>query len=186
MRRKKYKSKKSFVIFIFVLILTTGIGYSIFSEAINITGTGTLAYLIQGNQLDLTLYQTGGRYAVGNPPVSNFVSETLNANEIVLTFSRANSGGAAYSTQFVITFENKYPADLINGSVSSSIISGSSVISASSSNISNTTLTQYQGGTLTYNITKTNKDAVEVLTTMQYDVDGYGLTQYFYFRLIFT
>lgn len=182
MKRKKYSKQKYIVLIIIVIIIFTSIGYSIFSESINIRGTAKSSNFISGNILDLILYSSGGVYVGGTAPSNaKFTNETLENNYLTINYSRNNRGNSSSNSVHTVIYENKYPVNMTNGHVSHKIVYGSASITTLTSSITKASLIPQESSTLQVNITRTNKNAVQVLTTMSYIVNG--LKQDFYFVL---
>ena len=180
-RKKNIKFTYYIVIFLVISLLLT-IGYSLFSENLNIFGSVNTVPLVPGNSLDFNLATSNGRYSTG-PSIGglDYQSESLNSNVLTVYYAKGNNNPRPNNVSLTIEFSNKYHVNLTQGQARSVIQTGSTISNLSYS-INKTSLTPSETGTLTVNFVFINRNAQlpsTVRTTLQYTVQG--KLQYFYF-----
>ncbi len=182
-KRKKQQKKIIYVLMIFIIIVSLSIGYSLFGETLNISGSANTLVLISGPNLDINLIPNGSIYTSGTYPSKSIVfqNETLNNNELTVNYNRDNSTGKKYNISISINFTNKYHLNLTSGTASAQRISGTE-ISGLTSSLSKTTLIPNEQGSLTVNFGNTNKSGANLRITMSYGVNG--ITQSYYYNVI--
>lgn len=183
-RRKDYKFKLT-LITIFIAFISLSIGYSFFSETLNISGFVSAIFTLDTEELEIDLQQSAGRYSnISNMDRITFQSETLNNNELTLVVARSDTTGRPNDRTFTINFTNSYPINLTNGSTSTQIISSGADINSLSASLNRTSLIPGESATLTFNVSQRNRGSEEVLAIMSFNAGGQ--TQYFYYRIIFA
>lgn len=181
-RRQKYKYKLTLVT-VFIAMMFLSIGYSYFSETINISGFVNVFFQVSDDNLNVELSQTNGNYtSLNNLERWSFVSESLNGNELTVTYSRDDTTGRPNDRVFNITFSNVYPINLTSGTSSTQVIEGAGDIDSLSASLDRTALTPGEDATITVNMTQRNRSPGEALITISYDAGG--TIQYFYYRII--
>lgn len=182
-RRRKRNVKRNYIPYLIAIIfLTMSVGYSIFTETLNINGSAVAHYVIAGNVLKLGLTQTGGRYSTGATPANfNFVNETLSGNTITINYTRKSKLSTNYTFTLVTPFKSVYPYNMTAGAISTAIVSGSLNIVSRSATMTKTALIPQESGSFTVNLTTSTKNTavINIKATMRYTVEG--IIQYFYY-----
>lgn len=183
MRRQKQNKYKLTLITVFIAMMFLSIGYSYFSETLNISGFVNAVFTVSDDVLNVDLNQTNGSYtSLDNIDRWTLVSENLNENELTITYSRNDTTGRPNDRIFNITFVNTYPINLTSGTVSTQIISGAADIDSLSASLNKTAITPNEDATLTVDLRQRNRSGGEVLITFSYDAGG--TIQYFHYRII--
>ncbi|MDD3452974.1 MAG: hypothetical protein PHN42_01685 [Bacilli bacterium] len=187
-RRKKYK-KSYWIISLLLIIITTSVGYSIFSESLSINGTAVAKYVVSGNALNLNLTASGtggATYTSGTFPTTfaSLTSEVLEDNYLTLTFTRTRRYTSYVNCTFVINFKNPYPYTLTSGTRTNTTVTGGSNVSNLASTLSATSIAAYSTGKLT--VTARLRTSLTTVIKMQVRLKyvANGVTQYFYYIII--
>lgn len=182
-KRRKRKPQINYVPVILTMIfLAMSVGYSFFSETINIDGSAVAHYVISDNILKIGLTQTGGRYSTGATPTNfTFVNEILSGNTITIKYTRKSKSSTNYTFTLVTPFKNIYPYNMTAGAISSAIISGGLNVASTSATMTKTALIPQESGSFTVTLVTNTKNTavINIKATMQYTTDG--VVQYFYY-----
>lgn len=185
LRRKKKKLIPYYTISIVIVLLLITVGYSLFSDQLGINGSVYTVSPITGDQLNISLSQTGGRYTTGSlPSGALFQNENLSGNNLTVNFIKANKKNGIYTASLTINFTNSYAYKMTNGIVSTQKIAGST-LTVTGSSLTQTTIMPGSTGSFTTNFSFNNRKATtpsSLKTTVQYNV--FGVTQYFYYNII--
>ena len=179
--KKQKKHINMYVVLMIMLIISGSIGYSIFNESVNITGTTKATYVISGSNLktELVAKGTGGAtysYAGTFPTAfATFTSEELSGNTLTLTFTRTRTYWIRVSCVFKIDFKNIYPYTMGSGTRTVTTVSGGTTnVSSVSATLSKTSITAQSTATLTFNarLRTSQTKVIEIKATMTYVTQG--------------
>lgn len=184
--RRQKRNKRTFVILsVAFFVLFTVSGYAFFTETLSIGGTAKNSDYITNNKLQVDLVQTSGRYTTGTFGGVTWSSESYDGiNNLSTYFVKQNATTTNRTNNYTITLRNPYSINLTNGTVTTSLVSGT--FSTRTATIQRTTLTPNQTGTIRLNLTHRNSTVgnAQVLVTVTYRLNG--VYKYFYFRVFIS
>lgn len=182
---KKIKRKKKhiniYIVLMIIIIISSSIGYSIFSESVNISGTTKATYVISGSALNIGLTARGTNGATysyaGTFPTTfaTFTSEVRSGNTLTLTFTRTRTYTTRVNCVFIIEFKNIYPYTMGSGTSTVTTVSGGTTnVSKVSATLSKKSITAQSTATLTFNarLRTSQTTVIEIRATMTYVTQG--------------